>query len=166
MHSGLRILIASVPMLICVGGLTRPAQAQATNFRQEWQDIKDAIPYLGQTREPIDFTERAPLVVPPSNDLPPPQQAGTQLGLNDPDAIDRRKALSDPRRPVPLSDPGATARGPSARAYLIEPPSGMQDPAAVSSLAKADGFVDKKPRHKKHAEQHVQKRTAAPAEVQ
>ena len=130
-------------------GLARPlpASAQATSFRQELNDIKNTIPGLGEEHAPIDFTERAPLVVPPTNDLPPPADA-PRLGLNDPDTLERTKALSDPRRPVPPTDPGASAAGANARNFLIDPPSGMQNPDAIANQAAADGFKDA-PKHKK-----------------
>lgn len=150
MRAGLRVFVLAMPAFVCAGSLVHPlpAAAQATNFRQELDDIKNAIPGLGETRGPIDFTERAPLVVPPTNDLPPPIVAPPQLGLNDPDALERSKALSDPRRPVPPIDPGAGATGLDARAYLIDPPSGMRNPAAVASEATSDGFTDA-PKRKK-----------------
>ncbi len=148
MRAALRVVVVAVPAFLSVGMLARPAAAQATNFRQEWDDIKESIPGLGSERAPIDFTERAPLVVPPTNDLPPPVDAAPRLGLNDPDALDRTKALSDPRRPVPPTDPGASAAGADARPYLIDPPSGMRNPAAVADAASSDGFKDA-PKRKK-----------------
>ena len=152
-RSGLPIAVLALPILVCAGTLARPlpAAAQATNFRQEYQDLKEAIPGLGTDHAPIDYTERAPLVVPPTNDLPPPSAKGPELGLADPDAMDRRKALSDPRRPVPLNDPGAAAAGLSKRAYLIEPPSGTQDPALVAAEGAPEGPQTEAPKkhHKK-----------------
>lgn len=168
MRSALHIAVMALPVVVFGGALLRPlpVSAQATNFRQEYEDLKNSIPGLGTERAPIDFTERAPLVVPPTNDLPPPQETSQRLGVNDPDRIERRKALSDPRRPVPLTDPGATATGLSARAFLIQPPSGLQDPAAVAGEAKADGFKDKPKRKKGSGGGHIvkhQRRTPAPA---
>ena len=110
-----------------------PAAAQQSSLSQEFDDMRNAIG-LGKDRPPIDFTERPPLVVPPSYTLPPPGSGDPdRLGVNDPDLAARRKALSDPRRPVPPTDPGASAQGRAARPYLIDPPSGMRDPDAVAA---------------------------------
>ena len=110
-----------------------PVMAQQTSVKQEYEDIKNSIG-LGRDRPPIDYTERAPLVVPPSYNLPPPGGADPErLGVNDPDVAARRRALTDSRRPVPPTDPGAYAAGRMQRKYLIDPPSGMRDPAAVAA---------------------------------
>ncbi len=167
-----RVALGVVAVLVGVGVVASPRQAaaQATNFRQELDDIKSALPGLGTDHAPIDFTERAPLVVPPTNDLPPPVDAPPRLGLNDPDTLERIKAMSDPRRPVPAIDPGATASGPDARAYLIDPPSGMRNPNAVASEASADGFKDAPKRKKgtqtQTAKVHRVRRTPAVAAAQ
>lgn len=115
-----------------VAGTLTPALAQQGAVRQEYDDIKNSLGF-GRDRPPIDYTERAPLVVPPSYNLPPPSGADPErLGVNDPDVAARRRALSDSRRPVPPTDPGAYATGRMQRKYLIDPPSGMRDPAAVA----------------------------------
>ncbi len=114
-------------------GLMSPVMAQQTGIRQEYEDIKNGIGF-GPDRPPIDYTERAPLVVPPSYNLPPPSGLDPErLGVNDPDTAARRRALTDSRRPVPPTDPGAYATGRMQRKYLIDPPSGMRDPAAVAA---------------------------------
>ena len=75
---------------------------------------------FGPTRAPMDFTERPPLVVPPSDSLPPPAPGQSSLPVVDTDTTDRRKALTDSRRPVPPNDPGAGVAGLSGRTYLID----------------------------------------------
>lgn len=116
-----------------IAGFGAPVMAQQTGIKQEYEDIKNSIG-LGRDRPPIDYTERAPLVVPPSYELPPPGGPDPErLGVNDPDIAARRRALTDSRRPVPPTDPGAYASGRMQRKYLIEPPSGMRDPAAVAA---------------------------------
>lgn len=63
-----------------------------------------AAPEKDQT--PIDYRERAPLVLPPSRGattLPPPQAAGSKRNAqwpNDPDVAARRAAATDARKPV------------------------------------------------------------------
>ena len=114
-------------------GAFAPASAQQTSVKQEYDDIKNSLGF-GRDRPPIDYTERAPLVVPPSYALPPPGGPDPErLGVNDPDVAARRRALTDSRRPVPPTDPGAYAAGRMQRKYLIDPPSGMRDPAAVAA---------------------------------
>lgn len=128
-----RTAVAALLGAIAGWSLASPAFAQQTSVRQEYEDIKGAIG-LGRDTPPIDYTERAPLVVPPSYTLPPPGGADPErLGINDPDVAARRRALSDSRRPVPPTDPGAYATGRMQRKYLIDPPSGMRDPAAVAA---------------------------------
>lgn len=148
-----RALIVSLP-IVAGFALSLPAVAQEDSMRQQYEDLKTAVG-MGQDRPPIDFSERPPLAVPPSYNLPPPGTGPTTLGVNDPDEMARRKALSDARRPVPPTDPGAGATGLSARTYLIDPPSGMRDPSAVAAGIQTDGSAPAK------ASRHHAKRTAA-----
>jgi hypothetical protein len=62
-------------------------------------------PDLAKGEEVIDYRAHPPLVIPPKMDLPPPQ-TNSSLPTDwptDPDAMARRKALLDSRRPVPGS---------------------------------------------------------------
>lgn len=118
---------------VVIAGPTVSASAQQTSVKQEYEDIKNGLGF-GRDRPPIDYTERAPLVVPPNYNLPPPGGPDPErLGVNDPDIAARRRALTDSRRPVPPTDPGAYASGRMQRKYLVDPPSGMRDPAAVAA---------------------------------
>lgn len=127
-----------------------PAAAQQDSVRQQYNDIKGAVG-LGEERPPIDFTERPPLVVPPTNTLPPPV-ASSRPTVVDPDEIARRKALTDSRRPVPPTDPGASATGRSSRTFLIDPPAGMRDPDAVAAERSFDKAGTAEPKaHRRHA---------------
>ena len=126
-----RVVLMAVPLAVA-GFAAHSASAQSAVVEQ-FNEIRDGIG-LGKERAPIDFTERPPIVVPPSYALPPPGNEDPEhLVVNDPDVASRRKALSDPRRPVPPSDPGASAAGRNARTYLIDPPSGLRDPDRVAS---------------------------------
>ncbi len=157
-RAGLIAALANASMGVC--GLAAPALAQQDTISQQMTDIRNAVG-LGSPRAPIDFSERPPLVVPPSNVLPPPAADDPPLAVNDPDVIARRKALTDSRRSVPPSDPGATAQGLDRRTYLVEPPSGLRNPRAVA----ADITLDKStstaagPKRVRH---HNVKRTPAP----
>ena len=159
-RAGLIVVLANASLVL--GSLATPAAAQQDSFSQQMSDIRNAVG-LGAPRAPIDFTERPPLVVPPSNILPPPGSGDPPLAVNDPDVVARRKALTDSRRPVPPSDPGATAQGLNKRTYLVDPPSGLRDPRVVASditLDKSASATGVKPSKRRHV-----KRTAAPAEA-
>ncbi len=116
---------------------TIPARAQENGFAQQVDEFRNAIG-LGKDRPPIDFSERPPLAVPPTYTLPPPVAGGASLPVKDPDVDARRKALSDARRPVPPTDPGAHAAGLAARTYLVAPPAGFRDPRAVTEGIEVD----------------------------
>lgn len=61
----------------------------------------------GNDNGPIDYTPRPALVVPPTNDLPPPQSSSNVPGANWPKAPDTKvlnAAKADSRRPAPSED--------------------------------------------------------------
>jgi hypothetical protein len=109
-----------------------PAHAQErTDAREEWNNFLGVIGF-GHERQPIDYSPRAMLVVPPTGDLPPPANGAPPLPAGfpqDPDIAARRQALVDARRPIPPGESGAS----KARAYLIEPPAAYLDAAAVAA---------------------------------
>ena len=157
-----RAVLAAISGLLSTGPIV-PVAAQQTGVRQEYDDIKNSLGF-GRDRPPIDYTERAPLVVPPNYNLPPPGGLDPErLGVNDPDVAARRRALTDSRRPVPPTDPGAYATGRMQRKYLIEPPSGMRDPAAVAAdISHGDGGPATAASDGKH---NRHRRTPAPQEA-
>lgn len=146
-----RALFVTVPLAFAA--LAAPVAAQEDSMAQQWQDLKDAAGF-GPDRPPIDFSERPPLVVPPTNTLPPPGSGVAALPVEDPDEIARRKALSDPRRPVPPTDPGAGAQGLAARTYLVDPPSGIRDPATVAGGIETDRAPGSAATGKHHHHRH------------
>ena len=112
---------------------------------------------FGSDRDPIDYTPRPPIAVPPSNDLPSPVQGQQRRATgfpNDPDRLARRKALVDPRQPVPPSEAG------NARSYLIEPPAAYFDAAAVTATGTQADHGDNTATPKR-ARRHKAKATAA-----
>lgn len=136
----MRLSLPAVLMPIAAllaGSVLTPAVAQQSAMSQQVDDIRNLFGF-GKDRPPIDFTERPPLVVPPTNNLPPPLETAVRPPIVDPDAESRSKALSDPRRPVPPTDPGASLTGASSRTYLIDPPAGLRDPNAVASDVTTD----------------------------
>lgn len=153
-----RAVLLLAPVIASAAGL-HPACAQQTSISQEFDDIRNSIG-LGKERPPVDFSERAPLVVPPTYNLPPPGGADPdQLSITDPDIAARRRALADPRRPVPSNDPGATATGRASRTYLIDPPSGLRDPARVAADITHDTAPAASTKHA-HARHHKKAKSA------
>jgi hypothetical protein len=81
-------------------GIAVPAQAQGL-----WDLGRVILGIPGEEKPPIDYRERAPLVVPPNTNLRPPAEgvAPDQRRANwpqDPDVVARRRAAEDARRPV------------------------------------------------------------------
>lgn len=143
-----------------------PAAAQQDNLSQQFDDIRDAVG-LGKPRAPLDFTERPPLVVPPSYTLPTPGSGvEANLPVNDPDIASRRKALADPRRPVPPSDPGANASGLAERRYLVDPPSGFRDPSRIAADITTDRSAagSGEPATGKHRRSHKKRKATSAAQ--
>ncbi len=81
--------------------------------------VLDAIG-LGPGKDPIEYRERAPLVVPPKTNLPAPQAPRTARNPawpNDPDAAARRAAADENNSPVirnenPMMTPNQLRAGP------------------------------------------------------
>ena len=155
-------------VMLSLAATTPPTLAQENGLAQQFDDFRSAIGF-GKDRAPIDFSERAPLAVPPTYALPPPVTAGTSLPVKDPDVEARRKALSDARRPVPPTDPGAHAAGLTARTYLVDPPAGFRDPKAVVEGIEVDespGEAASKParKHKAHKSKPTSPKPVAAAQ--
>lgn len=88
-----------------------PAAAESDVFTQ----IFSAIGLTTPDSDPIEYRERAPLVVPPKTQLPAPQASAGQRNSawpTDPDLVARRKAQADRNAPAPtvrqLEDPEMT----------------------------------------------------------
>ena len=132
MRHALRAILSAL-LLAAPALVHSPAVAQQDSLSQQFDDVRTALG-LGKTLPPQDYTDRPPIVVPPTYNLPPPGSGTSErLPVNDPDVANRLKARSDPRRPVPADDPGRSASGRAARAYLIDPPSGLRDPDSVAA---------------------------------
>lgn len=127
---------ALIVMALSVQAALSAAKAQEkADWKDEYGNVLSSIG-LGHERDPIDYTPRAPLVVPPTNDLPPPGDGSLRPAADfprDPDEMARRKALVDPRQPVPPTEAG------QARAYLIEPPAPYFDASAVAATGRDAG---------------------------
>ena len=69
---------------LCAIAAAQPAwaQAQGDEGPTELQKLLGAAGLLDLPRDPIDYQERSPLVVPPTSLLPPPQNIGDATKLN------------------------------------------------------------------------------------
>lgn len=61
-------------------------------------------------QDAIDYRARAPIVVPPKMDLPPPKETKHSAAWpTDPDVVERRRAALDSRQPAPQITPNSRA---------------------------------------------------------
>jgi hypothetical protein len=67
---------------LCAVVMALPAAAQEDEGPSELQKLLGAAGILDLPKEPIDYQERSPLVVPPSAELPPPRNPGDVTKLN------------------------------------------------------------------------------------
>ena len=97
-----RTLAAGLVVAGALAGAIAPSSAQA-------QGLLDVGRFLlglpAEEKPPIDYRERAPIVVPPSTNLRPPAEAGApdQRRANwptDPEVVARRRAAADAGKPV------------------------------------------------------------------
>jgi hypothetical protein len=81
-RAGLRLLSIAA---VCAIAATTSAWAQAADDEEgpsEVQKLLGAAGLLELPKDPIDYQERSPLVVPPTTTLPPPQNVGDVTKLN------------------------------------------------------------------------------------
>jgi hypothetical protein len=110
-----RLFVLAAPILAMLG---TPAPALAE------EKPNPLAPMLGlfnpkpeADSESIDYRPRAPLVVPPTRDLPEPKEAVRDpTWPKDPDAEKRRRAAIDSRRPAPKSSTATEAVAEQAKA--------------------------------------------------
>ncbi len=119
--SGLLVLAVST---VAILGSAAPAWTEeAANPLTSMFGLFGAPP-PDKDQEAIDYRPRAPLVVPPSRDLPAPKQAVRDPAWpKEPDAAARRKAALDSRRPAPgaASSPVAEPEPQGSQAKAAEP---------------------------------------------
>jgi hypothetical protein len=97
----------AVAALLCVAGIAcaPPACAQ-----EDTNVFNSMLGFFGmqfdKEQESIDYRARAPIVVPPRADLPPPKEAARGPAWpKDPDIAAERRAALDSRRPAPQITP-------------------------------------------------------------
>jgi hypothetical protein len=78
-----RTVLKLLPLVaLCAAAMALPAAAQDEGGPTELQKILGAAGLLDLPKEPIDYQERSPLVVPPSVTLPPPRNVDDISKLN------------------------------------------------------------------------------------
>lgn len=104
--------IKTVLLATVLATASAPAFAQDPGpERSMFQGLLSGLGLLGEDRPPIDYRERAPLVIPRNNALPSPQDVGAARGgnwPNDPDVARARAAGREERAPIIRDDRGRT----------------------------------------------------------
>jgi hypothetical protein len=78
-----RTVLKFLPLVaLCVAAMALPAAAQQDEGPSEVQKLLGAAGILDLPKDPIDYQERSPLVVPPSAVLPPPRNSDDISKLN------------------------------------------------------------------------------------
>lgn len=78
-----RTVLKFLPLVaLCAAAMALPAAAQENEGPSEVQKLLGAAGLLDLPKDPIEYQERSPLVVPPSAVLPPPRNAGDIAKLN------------------------------------------------------------------------------------
>jgi hypothetical protein len=78
-----RTVLKFLPLVaLCAAAMALPAAAQEDEGPTELQKLLGAAGILDLPKDPIEYQERSPLVVPPSAQLPPPQHVGDVSKLN------------------------------------------------------------------------------------
>jgi len=103
---------AAVTLLLLGASYAMPVQAA-----EDTNTFNSFLGFFGMQfdkppEDAIDYRARAPLVVPPKLDLPPPQRADARRPADwpkDPDVVARRKAEADSHRPAPQITPNTRA---------------------------------------------------------
>ncbi|WP_342359203.1 hypothetical protein [Terrarubrum flagellatum] len=91
-------LIAGAAMA-AAAAMSTPAPALADDV---FTDVLSSIGLIPREREPIEYRERAPLVVPPKTNLPAPQAPSSARNAawpTDPDVVARQQAAAEREKP-------------------------------------------------------------------
>src|ERR1700724_1838552 len=96
-------LATAVAILLSVAGFSSATPARA---EEDTNMFNSVLGFVGmqfdKEQDSIDYRARAPIVVPPRTDLPPPKEAVRGPAWpKDPDIAAERRAALDSRRPAP-----------------------------------------------------------------
>jgi hypothetical protein len=102
-------LAEAAAVLLSVAGFASATPARAAEDTNMFNSV---LGFFGmqfdKEQDSIDYRARAPVVVPPSTDLPPPKKAVRGPAWpNDPDIAAERRAALDSRRPAPQVTPNS-----------------------------------------------------------
>ena len=102
-------LATAVAALLSVAGFSSATPARA---EEDTNMFNSVLGFVGmqfdKEQDSIDYRARAPIVVPPRADLPPPNGAVRDPAWpNDPDIAAERRAALDSRRPAPQLTPNS-----------------------------------------------------------
>jgi hypothetical protein len=102
-------LAAAVVTLLSVSGFSGATPAWA---EEDTNMFNSVLGFVGmqfdKEQDSIDYRARAPIVVPPGTDLPPPKEAvRSSAWPKDPDIAAERRAALDSRRPAPQLTPNS-----------------------------------------------------------
>jgi hypothetical protein len=125
----------------CAGALALLVAATGASA-QEGEAVKSLLGSIGiipKEKDPIVYNERAPLVLPPSMNLPAPAAGGGAEARNgnwpkDPDVAARRKAAADARTPWTSSEAYKLSEG---RRLSIEEMRAGRNPNNIATTAPA-----------------------------
>jgi len=110
---------AALSVMLSIILLPAPARAQDDDVPIDTKILRGIMSGLGLQRDGdetgINYQDRAPLVIPPSRTLPPPENDSAALARNpswpkDPDVIKRKIEAEQERRPRTTEDMEAEAR--------------------------------------------------------
>jgi hypothetical protein len=100
---------AAIAAFFCVAAFFSAAPARAQT-PEDTNMFNSVLGFVGmqfdKEQDAIDYRARAPIVVPPKTDLPPPKTAVRDPAWpKDPDVIEARRKAMDSRRPAPQINP-------------------------------------------------------------
>jgi hypothetical protein len=133
----------------CAGALALLVAASGASA-QEGEAVKSLLGSIGiipKEKAPIIYNERAPLVLPPKMDLPPPAPGAEARNQNwpvDPDVAASRKASAEARKPYTSSgqllsiDEIRAGRNPN---NYVSGPTGPVDRQADNQVMTPDAFI-------------------------
>jgi hypothetical protein len=98
---------AAVAALLTLAAFSSAAPARA---QEDTNMFNSVLGFVGmqfdKEQDSIDYRARAPIVVPPRTDLPPPKEAVRDPAWpKDPDVVEERRKAMDSRRPAPQITP-------------------------------------------------------------
>ncbi|MGQ0444108.1 MAG: hypothetical protein ACT4O2_03005 [Beijerinckiaceae bacterium] len=126
-------LAESAAILLSVAGFTGATPARAAEDTSMFNSVLGFFGMQsGKEQDSIDYRARAPVVVPPRTDLPPPKEAVRDPAWpKDPNISAERRAALDSRRPAPRVTPNSRVDMSQTELQLGRGPTPADDPPDV-----------------------------------